>query len=370
MDRSCAFVVIDSGYSQEVLRRARKVLACWDLSQERPITTASYLTPKELDGFAGDPMNHGSIVLSRLLDRVPDAPLVLVRAFNSGNRDVQRTVWHNGQVVRAGWTEAYVWAVELCRQRNLTSVANCSFGGFQHAMDGSGWEAEQINSVSGPGRPGHIMVAAAGPGDGRANHSCFLLLSGDEKNFVADQDDSGQYNLWFGLGQPDTDDCHWQLEVLKDGHTVCYLNSNELGENMWNKRKQFKFVVPGAGRVDIRVRRLSEHECRDERCSLRVDCWTEDGWFHNYVSPLLVSEPACFPNVIAVGLRSLNYNAFQTQPGEKPDVLLPGSEQISFRTPEVTAAVARLLEQDASLDVEQVITILGKYPDPALLPEG
>ena len=373
MKSSCAFIVIDSGFSQEVLSRSRKVLACWDLSQDRPIESASYLSSRELSGFAGDSMNHGSIVLSRLLDRVPDAPLVLVRAFNT-NRGIFRTTWQNGQVARAGWSEAYVWAVELCRKRNLSSVANCSFGGFDHAMDGSGWEAHQLNRVTGSGRAGHVMVSAAGPGDGRAQHSTMLLLSGDEKNFVATQDGVGEYNMWFGLGQPLDDahsaSCNWWVEVLLNGETQFTVGSEQVPENFWNSRRQLKFTVHGAGRVDIRVKRDSAHQCANELCAFRVDCWTEDGWFHNYVNPLLISEPACFPNVIAVGLRTLQYNAFQKQAGEKPEVLLSGTEQISFRTPEVTAAVGKLLTRDPSLDVDQVRSLLGKYPDPDSLIEN
>lgn len=367
MERRCAFIVIDSGFSHEVLRRSRKVLACWDLSQDRPLIGADYLAPQELDSFAGDPLNHGSIVLSRLLDRCPDAPLVLVKAFDYNS--IQRTVWRNGQIVRPGWSEAYVWAVELCRERNLSSVANCSFGGFQHAMDGSGWEAEQLKRVTGPGRAGHVLVAAAGPGDGRAQHAQFMLLGGDEKTFVADQDGTGEYNLWFGLGQKHGRKNRWQLEVDLNGRSLFAKWSGEVGENIWNERQQFKFTVEGSGRVQIRVKRSSSQKCADESCALKVDCWTVDGWFHNYVSPLLVSEPACFPHVLAVGLRTLQYNPFQTQAGEKPDVLLGGSEQISFRTPEVTAAVNHLLAQDPGMDLEQVKSILGKYPDPGLLSE-
>jgi len=45
-------------------------------------------------------------------------------------------------------------------------------------------------------------------------------------------------------------------------------------------------------------------------------------------------------------------------------VLLPGGEQISFRIPEVTAEVARMMsESDEPLDVDAVRQRLGKYPD-------
>jgi hypothetical protein len=85
-----------------------------------------------------------------------------------------------------------------------------------------------------------------------------------------------------------------------------------------------------------------------------------------------VSAPAVFPNVIAVGLRTVDYSGDQWKPGSKPDVLLPdtGSE-ISFRTPEVTAAVARLLiETEGNLDVDAVRALLGKYPDVTTLVNG
>lgn len=362
---SCSLIVIDSGFSHEVLRRSRKVLACWDLSHARPVVGEGYLAQSELDAFAGDPMNHGSIVLSRLLDRMPEAPVVLVKAFD--DESLKRTVWHNGQIAHPGWSEAYVWAVELCRERGLTSVANCSFGGFHHAMDGSGWEAEQLRRVTGPGRSGHLLVAAAGPGDGRAQHASFLLLNRDEKVLVAQQDQSSEYNLWFGLGQNQKRPANWRLELVHNGQSLFTISSREISANIWNQRQQFKFSVEGSGRVELIVRNASSADCADEGCALKVDCWSESAWFRNHVSPNLVSEPACFPHVIAVGLRTLQYSAFQTMPGDKPDVLLPGSEQISFRTPELTCAVARLLACDPTLDSERAKQLLGKYPDPALL---
>ena len=33
-------------------------------------------------------------------------------------------------IATRGWTEAYLWAVELCRKLGIGSVANCSFGGL------------------------------------------------------------------------------------------------------------------------------------------------------------------------------------------------------------------------------------------------
>jgi hypothetical protein len=105
--------------------------------------------------------------------------------------------------------------------------------------------------------------------------------------------------------------------------------------------------------------------CGDSRCAQRFDVWVNGGAsFLDHVDATLVAEPAVFPHVIAAGLRSGSYAPDQMQPGSKPDVLVPGAGPISFRLPEVTAAVARLLmESEAGLDVEQVRALLGKFPD-------
>ncbi|HMO23098.1 MAG TPA: hypothetical protein PKC98_19220, partial [Candidatus Melainabacteria bacterium] len=83
-------------------------------------------------------------------------PVVLVRAYTNEIR-LRRTRFQDGKVVSPGWTAAYSWAVELCRERGYNTVTNCSFGGYTHAMDGSGWEAPSLRQWTGPGKPGHII---------------------------------------------------------------------------------------------------------------------------------------------------------------------------------------------------------------------
>jgi hypothetical protein len=358
MKESCAFIVIDSGFSREVLEQGGRVIAAYDVPRKLKYESTEFLSDSQLDDFTGDPMGHGSIVLSRLLSVVPaDAKLILVRGF--GVSDVCRTVWKGGEIMQAGWCEAYVWAVEYAKARGMVSVGNCSFGGVTHAMDGTGWEAFQVAKCSGPGKPGHILVAAAGTGDGRAVHGSLTLLAGEDKSFIADQDTDCEYNCWFGLGQEPPTDCRWHLDAWQNGQLMFSANSQDVPVNMWNQRQQLKFRLWGAARVVIDIKR--EH-AYDENFGLAVDVYAEGARFRNWVSPHLIPEPACFPTVIAVGLQASTYSPTQKEPGKKPEVLLPGSGQISFRIPEITGAVGQLLEKYPGLDIEGVKAMLGKYP--------
>jgi hypothetical protein len=357
MEKSCAFIVIDSGFSREVLQQGGRVIAAYDLPRKLTFESSEYLSDAQMDDFCGDPMGHGSIVLSRLLSCRSDARLILVRAF--GPSDVCRTVWKGGEVIQPGWVEGYVWAHEFARARDMVSVANCSFGGVSHAMDGTGWESFQIAKCCGAGKPGHAVVAAAGTGDGRAVHGALTLLAGEDKNFVADQDTDCEYNCWFGLGQDVPENCRWQLEAWQNGQLMFSSNSQEVPPNLWNGKQQLKFRLWGAGRISIDIRRDHEY---DENFGLRVDVYAEGARFRNWVSPHLIPEPACFPHVIAVGLQASTYSPTQKEPGKKPEVLLPGSGQISFRIPEITALVGQMLENYPGLDVDGLKTMLGKYP--------
>jgi hypothetical protein len=49
-------------------------------------------------------------------------------------------------------------------------------------------------------------------------------------------------------------------------------------------------------------------------------------------------------------LRLKSYSPNQSHVGSKPDVLLEGTGEISFRTPEVTATVAQLMLRGPGLD--------------------
>lgn len=343
MVKPCAFIVIDSGFSQELLwRSSRQVLAAWDLSVGNKLESAQYLSWEQLQGFAGDPMGHGSIVLGKLLDLEPSARLILVKAFHGNN--ACRTRWLNGKIASPGWSEAYVWACNLAEARSMSSVANCSFGAYVHAMDGSGWEKKQVAEAQGSG--GHILVAAAGPGDARAVHGAIKLCAGEEKTFEIDQDRDSDYNLWFALGQEREGGCAWTLSVRRNGELVFETESGNVPDNFWNGRQQLTFRIPGNARVQITV---SRHGGIGQDQFLNVDAWCESARFRNWVSGELIPEPACFEGAIAVGLAASSYSPFQTLPGRKPEILLPGSGQISFRLPEVAVRVARHLEQEPNL---------------------
>jgi len=333
-------IVIDSGFSPESLREAR-VIATRDCRNGNTLVGEPFVTSEQLQAFAGDPLNHGSIVLEKLLALAPNTPVILIRAI-AENNTVIRTRWHDGQVVQEGWTEAYMWAVELCRKLGATSVANCSFGGIVHAADGTGWESHQLAQVTGSGKAGHILVAAAGAGDGRAVHASWFTQPGATTVLQGRQNDSTHYNFWSGAAHQE-----WWLTVRLNGHVVGEFQGSGLDSNMWNDRQQLTFFVEGSGEVffDFALGASAE-------APLHCDCFCTDGArFANYVDPRLVSEPAVFPHVIATGLRFSNYGQGS---GNKPEILVDGEGPISFRTPEVTVAAARLLLADPTFDVDQV----------------
>ena len=362
MGGNCAFIVIDSGFEQEALHRAHRVVGVWDLTCDLRMESDYNLSRHELDRSAGDPMKHGSEVLHRMLALVPDAPVVLITAFHD-DRHVYRTGWSDGNINRPGWTEAYLWAVNLCKRNQLASVANCSFGTLTHAMDGGGWESSQLAQVTGPGKSGHVMIAGIGVGDGRAGHASFLLQPGESKSFYAGQEKNSEYNLWLGLGENHNFHCGYHVDVYHNGHQILYTNSNDLPRNMWNYRAQLMVRTNGGGIVEIKISRWDDPRCDDDFCAMKVDCWTEDGRFHNYIDPVLLYEPGIFPHVIGVGLRAQQYCPTQYDLSSKPDVMVPGPGLISFRLPEVAAAANVILSKDPTLDSDGVKKALGKYPD-------
>lgn len=338
-------IVIDSGFSLESLRGAR-VLAVRDLAADVTIIGAPLVSEQQLQNFAGDPLNHGSIVLNKLRKFAPDAPVILIRVIGEDGKII-RTGWHGGKIVTDGWTEAYLWAVELCKQLGMTSVANCSFGGIIHAADGTGWESHQLARVTGPGHPGHVLVAAAGAGDGRSVHASWFVEPGATRWIVARQTESTTYNLWAGSAHQ-----MWWLTVRRDQQVVGRYEGSWLDGNMWNQRQQLTFDVEGSGDVTFEFSLAAETQTM-----LKCDCWVrgeQSSRFLNYVDARLIAEPAVFPHVVAVGLRSGCYAPDQFDLDAKPDVLVEGGDQISFRTPEIAASVASLLSSDANLDCAQV----------------
>jgi hypothetical protein len=349
-----AIIIIDSGFNAESLQGANRVLGICDLNDCKTETGAPFLSQAQLSAFANDPGRHGSIVLEQVRALAPDAPLVLIRAINP-DEGLIRTGWHNGAQVSPGWTEAYLWAVQLCAAAGLPSVANCSFGGYTHALDGTGWESFQLAKVCGAGKPGHIVVAAAGPGDGRAIHASWLVLPDETVTADATQNGDSKYNFWC-----DATGCgDWRLDVRLNGNLIHEFRADNIPANFWNGRRQLTFRVPGSGRVQLSLSRIGIGLLQP----VRFDCWLNgDGAFVNHVDPVLIAEPAVFPQVIAVGLRKNSYSPRQHEAAQKPDVLLDGTGAISFRTPSVTAHVAKLLSSDPSLDADAVRLLLGKNP--------
>lgn len=373
--KETALVVIDSGFNTESIARARRVVAIYDLPAGVASIGSPTVSQAVLERFSDDPMKHGSLVLDKLTAILPDAPYILIRAFRRDKQILQRTEWSGGRISTPGWCEAYRWAVDLCRKNGWRSVTNCSFGGFIHGMDGTGWEAFQLSHETGRGKPNHIVVAAAGAGDARASHASWSHLPCDTVTVKVVQKRDSMYNLWAArqaaegacsLGLPSR---QWLLTVKRDGRVLFHVDGTNVPFNIWNQRQQQTFWVHGQGSVELVFERRtgSDTACGDSQCAQRFDVWlTSDrsASFLNYVDPTLIAEPAIFPHVIAVGLRNGSYAPDQAAAGTKPDVLLPGAGPISFRAPELTAAIGRLLmESDTDLDVEQVRALLGKYPD-------
>lgn len=355
-----AVIIIDSGFNRAALSKCRNIVAVFDVDSGRSVVGDPVIDGADpvLDSFAVDALNHGSIVLERLLEACPDVPVVLVRAYGRETRLI-RTQWKNGTKVKDGWVEAYLQAVELCKARGYSSVANCSFGGFTHAMDGTGWEAFNIGKVTGPGKPGHVMIAGAGPGDGRSVHACWSIAGGDKSIVHANQERSTMYSLWASAGASN----EWILEVYLAGELKQVHQGRYIPLNLWNGRQQLTFHVEGVGEVTV-VMRASSGE------PARFDLWVVDGGsatFSNLVDITLVAEPAVFPNVIAAGLRAGTYANDQERLSAKPDVLMEGGGPISFRLPELVAFVAYALDENPQLDVDGVRALIGKFPTDALL---
>lgn len=352
MQDGTAVIIIDTGFSRQSLDGKPKILAVKDLSTGFTALGAPFLSGGELEGFAGDPLNHGSLVLEVLHELNPELPVILVRAYSDDVRLI-RTVFDNGSVVSDGWTEAYKWAVELATERGYSTVTNCSFGGYTHAMDGTGWESYCLGQFTGVGSPGHIVVAGAGQGDGRNIHASVNTEPGETITITARQNSPTTYNFWNGIGGDST--CgKWNLTVSLNDSEIARYDSEQIPLNFWNQARQLTFRVWGEGEVSLQV---STSASNDEN-SGGFDCWInhqDSAHFVSHPDGNLVSEPACFPQVIAVGLEKGIYSPDQNSTTAKPEILLSGNGPISFRLPEVVVELAQLLTEDPSLDVSQVL---------------
>lgn len=361
-----AVIIIDTGFSRPSLQAARKIIAALDVDTCHIATGSAqspYLTMErdadELGIVARDDLNHGSLVLKSLLEVNPELPVILVRAFDENGRLV-RTKFAHGAQVKPGWTEAYRTAVAICRERGLASVANLSFGGYTHAMDGSGWESHSLAQETGAGKPGHIVLAGASAGNGIAIHSSWTTAPAETTEVQAVQTGSTTYNLWCAAdaSKPEAND--WVVEVFLDDRLVGREMSDHLAPNLWNNRKQVSVRVAGEGQVRFCVSRFFRADTGfgGIAADLRFDCWVVesdgDAAFLDHKDVMSIAEPAIFPHVIAVGLKSGEYAANQDEPGSKPELLIDGNGPISFRLPEVAAKVAQMLSEDPALDVVAV----------------
>lgn len=359
--RKAAVIIADTGFSPDSLAGATRILGVYDLVQRRCVIGNPCVTDAtDLGAFAGDPHKHGSFVLKALTALDPDVPVVLIRSHDP-EEGIIRTTWQNGKPVSDGWTEAYLWAVRLCQLHGLASVANFSFGRVFHAADGTGWDAFQFAKVVGEGKPGHVIVAAAGPGDGRAAHAAFSAVDNTATAVAVQQNEATTYNFWTkvnGAAEKDAQD-DWVLEVWRGGSLLLRQDGAHVPVNFWNGRKQLQFKLEGEGRTTLVVK------LKDATVGERgFECWlaTGDARFLDHIDDTYIVEPAAFPSVIAVGLKAGSYSSAQRLPGCKPDVLIDGGGPISFRLPEVVVKVVRILEENPGLDALQVKALLGKYP--------
>ena len=339
-----ALIIIDVDFSLESMLDA-KVMAVLDVANRSERIGSPYLDEEGLRQFAGGTANHGSAILTKLRRLLPDAPYVLIRIAGDDQR-ILRTQWHDGTIAAPGWTEMYLRAVAICQERGYSTVANASFGGFIHAMDGTGWEAHQLAKVTGPGKPGHVFVAASGNGEGEAEHASWTLAGNSDVWVHVHQPQPVHFNLW-ARGS-----AGWLLEVRRDGKLVQVINGADIPPNLWNGHQQVNFFVgDDADNTSFKVVRT------ESGARTHFDCWvlSGEGRFLNHIDAELVVEPAVFPHVIAVGLFDKQYSPGQKQPGTKPDLLLNGEDMVSFRVPEVVAAAAEVLENHPDMDVNAVL---------------
>ncbi len=334
------YIVVDSGFSPESLPAKHNILGTWDPTGE---------------GVFNDPLNHGSIVLSKLREADPQAKFMLIKAYDGAN-NLAQTRFENGQIAKPGWTEAYLEAVALAKQHKLPSVGNCSFGEFTHAMDGTGWESFQLSHAVGAGKQGHVLVAATGPGTGVARHASGVVEAGKSGEVSISQNGEAAFNLWMGKNAPRD----WSLSVYEGRRLIHAVDGKQLEPNFWNNRQQVTF----RSWIDNPDTRFVLQRTGADPRPLSFDFFVQEGnaTFKNHINPELISEPAVFPHVVSVGIKDMSYSPSQTTLGAKPDVLLPGNGPVSFRTPEITHAIGQMLKANPELDATQVQKLLGKYP--------
>lgn len=356
-NKDCAVIIIDSGFSREATAKIRRLLGVYDLSSGLAMVGSPYLAPdselvREL--FCGDELNHGTIILEKLLAMDSELPVILVKAFEHGKR--VNTGFADGRVVQDGWVEGYLFARDLAQKRGMTSVANLSFGGFSHAMDGTGYEAFVLERAASQLPAGHVLVAAAGPGDGRPIHAGLVLPGGASGAITGYLEGQAGYNFWVdrlsAITSQNQSSKDWFLEVFLGGQKVLEMDGKDLPDNFWNMRQQLTFSLEGRGELKLQLNNRSASE-------IRFDCYIDkndvgQALFLDNLDNDLVCEPAVLSQVIAVGLAEGQYGSPVVKGISKPEIRVEGSGPISFRAPEIVFRVAQMLKAEPDLTTGDV----------------
>ncbi len=367
MFKSTAAVIFDSGFSAEVLSKARHIAGYIDLISDFSIFGGPFLTADEraqiTPSRAQDPFNHGTVILETFCNIAEDVPVYLGRVVSPTN-NVLRTVWNQGKVIRSGWTEAHRLCVQHANKHNLQTVGSFSWGGFESAMDDTGWERFVLGQSVGAGLKGHAVIAAAGEGTPKSSggnkcrHASWNLDGRNETVVRVFQSSTAEYNLWAKdriLNRSTDASRKWRLTITLDGRLVQEHQGIYLGDNLWNSKQNLGFAVVGRGHVEFRFALEGEGQTA-------FDCWIKDGAadvldHHDRVE---VIEPAIFSNVIAVGLDNADYSPEQGKPGCKPEIILADDEphrMLSFHVPHVAIKAVSLMQQ-AELDCHELRALL------------
>jgi len=367
MSIATAALIFDSGFSQEVLSKVRQIAGYFDLITGFYVLGDPFLSAEQraqiTPARSQDPFNHGTVILNTFCEQLPDCPVYLARVVSPTN-NVLRTVWHQGEIVQAGWTEAHLACVQHAIEHGMQTVGSFSWGGYESAMDDTGWERFQLGKVIGPGMKGHVVVAAAGEGTPKSagglksRHASWTVSATEETTVRVFQATTAEYNLWANDAEDgrSTDSSRdWKLSIWRDGQFVQEHHARYLGDNLWNGKQQLSFAVVGRGNVEFRLTRWGQGRTA-------FNCWIKDGAadFRDHQDPVEVIEPAVFSNVIAVGLNNVDYSPTQGQPGGKPEVILEDDQphrMLSFHVPEVAIRAVSLLRENA-MDCHQLQVVL------------
>ena len=363
MSLPTAAIVFDSGFSQEALSKVQHIAGYFDLITGFQLLGEPFLSEEQraqiTPARAQDPFKHGTVILDTFSEKIPDVPVYLGRVVSPTN-NVLRTVWEQGEIVQLGWTEAHQLCVQHAEKHGLQTVGSFSWGGYESAMDDTGWERFVLGKSIGAGKIGHALVAAAGEGTpkssggNKSRHASWTLNRQQETVVRVFQSSTAEYNLWakdLVFGHATDASRNWRLSICLDGRLVQEHNGAFLGDNPWNNKQQLSFAVVGRGNVEFRLSLEGDGQTA-------FNCWIKDGAadFKDHQDHVEVIEPAIFSNVIAVGLSNADYSTGQGQPGCKPEIILEDDEphrMLSFHVPDVAIRAIALM-REKPLDCDQL----------------